>query len=288
MLLRALALIPIRLPLLPLLLAAWVLPEPAAATRIEYSIVSSQDIGTPPFSGIFSEDGKDPGAHDDDRDGHKSKDKDKDKSKDKKQKEDEHGGYGDDWHDGHGHEPRIFSDDLSGVLALSSDDPDLFVDGGTLRVEEFSLVGSVDLCNRCGPSLSPIAIALDPRFSSVLELEDGELAGTLHLLLTIDGSKKELTVYARGETADGDSSFLTPDFVSLLLELDFGKHGQDPFDCDDDWKKDPKQDRVFLQAQGPVVPEPGSFGLVAGGLLALRFGVRRRRQRGLSPRPYGM
>ena len=239
-----------------LLLAAVLLAGRASATRIEYDIVSSQDPGAPPFSGLFVDRfGDDDGDNDDDDD--------------------------DDDDDARGQQARL-SDDLSGLLALSTDDPDLFLEDQKLRVDEFSLTGTAKLCDRCMEHA--IEIALDPRFDSILELDDGALEGKIKMILTIEGAGKELTLFARGRTTDPESNFATPEFVSLLLALDldefddFEEKGRGRFGFRTHGGFDDDDGRIFLQAQGPVVPEPGTFLLLGGGLFAMTLAAQHRRR----------
>lgn len=227
-----------------LLLAAALCPGRASAVRIEYDIVSSQDFGEPPFSGIFSSRERD--------------DDDDDRSKRKK------------------HDPKIFSDDLTGLVALSTDAADLFVDDQKLRVDVFSLSGTVQLCKQCGEQA--ISIELDPRTASFLEVDDGgELEGKIRLLLTVDGSQREVTITTRGKTVGSDSNFATPEFVSLLLGLDLDKHDLRKLGMRGSGNAD--KEPILLQAQGPVVPEPDTFALVGAGLLGLSLCLRRASRR---------
>jgi hypothetical protein len=244
----------------PLLaLGVLLLPAPASATRIEYRITSSQDLGVAPFSGIFSESLRKRDHHDDHHHRHHHRHHDERRQIEERR--------------------QILSDDLGGLIALSTDAPNLFLDGQQLQVEVFSLMGSIHLCKRC--DATSIRIELDPDFVSVLDVTDSALDGKIHLLLALEGRKKELTLRARGRTVDSGASFATPEFLSLLLDLDFfrnGRHGGDLFGrhgCDD--YHDAGKQRIFLQAQGAVVPEPESFGLLGGGLLALAFARRSRR-----------
>ncbi|MGH7340080.1 MAG: PEP-CTERM sorting domain-containing protein [Candidatus Rokuibacteriota bacterium] len=236
-----------------LLLAAALCPGRASAVRIEYDIVSSQDFGEPPFSGLFSD--RERKGDDDDDD-----DRGKHKSRSKHEKED----------------PKIFSDDLTGLVALSTDAADLFVDDQKLRVDVFSLSGTVQLCKQCGEQA--ISIELDPRTASFLEVDDdGELEGKIRLLLTVDGSQREVTISTRGKTVDSDSNFATPEFVSLLLGLDLDKHDLRKLGVRGSGNAD--KEPILLQAQGPVVPEPDTFALVGAGLLGLSLCLRRASRR---------
>lgn len=274
-----------------LLLSVLLLGGRASASTIAYDIFSLENVEESPFSGIFTR-----GSGDDD-DGEK------------------HGRSGHD-DDDEGRESRILSDDLRGLIGLATDDSVLFLDGQELLVEQFSLAGTGSFCRGCRELA--VSIELDPRFDSVLVVDEGRLAGEIRLLLMLDGfEEKELTLSARAETADPESNFATPEFLSLLLELDFlqdvrqrgfddddddrerrlrdddeGDWERHLRDDDDDWKTRLRDDddgdwkrrlrddddRLFLQAQGPIVPEPGTFLLLGGGLLVLASRARRRLQ----------
>jgi hypothetical protein len=243
--------------LFALFLSALLLGGRASATTITYDVVSLGNIGESPFSGIFTR-----SADDDDDD---------DDAKDRGRS-----GHDD---DDDAATTRILSDDLSGLIGLATDDSVLFVEGQQLLVEQFSLAGTASFCGQCRELA--ISIDLDPRFDSVLTLNDGTLTGEIRLLLMLDGREtRELTVSARGETTDPESNFATPDFLSLLLGLDFSKDARDR-PHDDDSKQGLRDDddddggRVFLQAQGPVVPEPSTFLLLGGALLGLAIATRR-------------